>query len=593
MEISENIGLKGLYSDLPQDMAPDGALIAGSKNFRIISGTIFAKPGYELIQASTLIGTPQLVHEHEDIQGTKSLLVMTTSDIYVWDDSNAEFDFLTPRYNTGTATCAGSTKDVEGSGTNWDPEIDDGDWIKFDTNDIDGTGTPDTWYEIDSVTDDTNLVLVLNGPDTGGAVNYVVRKIYGGSTVNRWEAANYYDSSADENLLIATNGADVVQKWDPDNTYMEDLGGTPPQARHVAVVAGLLVLGNITVVSGTGTDLPYTVIYSPPADAEAWDGGATDDANYQELYRTTGAVNFMAPFADYLLIGKEDCLIMAKGTGDVTAPLDFDYVVMSGGSISPAYCMTPRGILYLGASDIFVYTGTGQPTSIAYGKIKETLFDNFNFSKKHVVTSEFSPRYNEWRLSVPSRDADLPDITYIYRIVENEWCYDDVGFNALGSYNYKTITTINSLSANINTYTNAINEWSATGAFNEIIMVDSSGYVYIERPTLKQNNGVNVSCVAKLAGFPGGNIDDYSRFIRTYIHYTGTNDASDIVSVQISVDGGITFATVQQINNAMAEVRQRARLSWNHAGRTCIVQMSGRHMEVHGVQYVFQTQNDR
>jgi len=44
------------------------------------------------------------------------------------------------------------------------------------TTSLTGTGTPDTWYEIASASSDTAIVLDSNGPNTSGAVTYVIRQ---------------------------------------------------------------------------------------------------------------------------------------------------------------------------------------------------------------------------------------------------------------------------------------------------------------------------------------------------------------------------------------------------------------------------------
>ena len=592
MEFTKAVGFKGYYPDLPSDMCPEGALIVGSKNFRIVNGVLEARAGKELLQAAAVEGVPLLLHTHEDITGTKRLVLATTTDIYYWHDANVAFEFLTPRYVAGQVACAGSATTVEGTGTDFvTADINQYDQIKFDTNDVDGTGTPDVWYTIDSRTDLDTLELTEDGPDTSGDVDYVIRKVLAAATNYRWRVVDYYDGNADENLLILTNGTDVVQKWDPDNAYVEDLGGDPPKAKEVGQLGGRLVFGNITAVTGTGTALPYTLIWSAVADAEKWT--EAEDAGYQELYRTSGEVKFLASWGAFLVVAKEDCLVLLRPTGSADDPLDTDYMVMSGGSLTSVFHVMEKGVIYLAKDDVLVFDGTPVPKSIAHGKVADAIFDNLNHTKRYLITAAYSPRYKEWRLSVPSVDSDYPDRTFVYRIKEDEWQYDDVGFIALGAYNYKTETTIDELTDPIDSYDNPIDEWSATGAFDEIICADENGYVYIERHILKQDNGVDIAFVAVTADNVITSLDQVERIQQSLVHYKGTSAAADVLTAQLSVDGGSTYKPGQSFNNDESAIRRRAKQSWNAAGRTARLMFTGRQASLLAYRFGYEPEGDR
>ena len=595
MEFTKAQGFKGYYPDLPPDMCPEGALVLGSKNFRIVNGVLMGRPGKELLQAGAVKGVPLLLHTNEDITGTRRLVLATTTDIYYWDDTNTVFKCLTPRHTIGTANCAGSTTTVEGAGSpDWvTAEIAEYDQIKFGTNNIDGVGTPDTWYTIDSVTDLDTLELKVNGPNTSGAVNYVIRKVFAGSTLYRWRAIDFYDSVADENLVILTNGTDAMHKWDPDNAYAEVLGGSPPKCKELATIAGRLVVGNISAATGTGTALAFTIIWTPVSRAELWAGGGSDDAGYQELYVTPGGVKFMTLWGGFLVIAKEDCIGFLRPTGSTSVPLEFDYIGMSAGSLTNVYHVMKRGVAYLSTDDVVVFDGTPIPKSIGYGKVAEAIFESFNHTKRYLTTSVYSPRYNEWRVSVPSVDADYPDRTFIYRVKEDEWCYDDVGFLALGAYNYKTETTINQLTSAIDSYDNPIDEWSATGEFSEVVCADENGYVYIERPALKQDNGVDVAFVAVTRDNAITSLDQVERIQQSLIHYEGTGAVADELSVQLSVDGGGTVQAGQTFNNNESAIRRRAVQSWNNAGRIARLIFTGRAAHLLAYRFGYELEGDR
>ena len=81
----------------------------------------------------------------------------------------------------------------------------------------------------------------------------------------RWHFAQY------GTLGIATNFSDPPQKIDLTNptAVFEDLGGTPPNARYVAVVGSFLEFGNLSDAGGVNV-FPSRVKWSGLNDAEEW-----------------------------------------------------------------------------------------------------------------------------------------------------------------------------------------------------------------------------------------------------------------------------------------------------------------------------------
>jgi len=592
MKAYNSFGFKGYYPDLPPDMCPDGALVYPSKNFKIRDGVLEAIPGWSKLQSSALQGIPLLCYKHTKVDGTEILVVFTTTDIYYWDDTNTTFKFLTWRYNTGTVSTGGTgNRTVTLSGGTWNTSWDDTNtlYIGFNTNNIDSVST---WYEVDTVDSSTQITLAEDAPSVSG-VNYVLRKTYNGALNKRWEAVSFYHASDDENLLIATNGDDYPIKWDGDTTgYFEDLGGNPPKAKHVYKLAGMLLFANISTVQsgGTGTATPYTVIWSDTADAETWDG--TGASGYQELYNTEGEIQFIADFGDNIAIVKSDEIVIAFPTGDADTPIMFKSVVTGKGAICNAWCNIKGTVGFITEDDIVIFDGTQELKSIAQGKVRTSFFDGFDYNKKYLIHGTYAPRYNEWRIFIPKLDASYPNECWVYDIKTGEWYYEDKSATASGAYNYKISSTIDSLTGTIDSYTQPIDSFSEARAFDDVVFGDENGYVYIEDPSIKTGDGANVNAVAVTKDYVGDEIDNWCRFLETLIHYEGTDDAGDVTNVQISVDGGSNFSSVQQINNNESR-RQRKILGWNHVGRTCRLQFSGRYFKIYGFKLIFEPQGLR
>ena len=91
---------------------------------------------------------------------------------------------------------------------------------------------------------------------------------YATATGERWRFAQF------GTLGIATNFSDPPQKIDLTNptAVFENLGGTPPNARYVTVVASFLEFGNLSDIGGVNV-FPSRVQWSGLNDAEEWTPG--------------------------------------------------------------------------------------------------------------------------------------------------------------------------------------------------------------------------------------------------------------------------------------------------------------------------------
>lgn len=100
-------------------------------------------------------------------------------------DPLCEFNVALPRGLSGTITTSSGTRDVTGSGTLFLSELSVGDWIR--------DAGEDDWFEILSITDDTNLVLRANATYSSSGVSGERKK------------PHVYDSSVDT-LSCSING---------------------------------------------------------------------------------------------------------------------------------------------------------------------------------------------------------------------------------------------------------------------------------------------------------------------------------------------------------------------------------------------------
>ncbi len=96
-----------------------------------------------------------------------------TAKVYPYDF----IERITPMsdYQTGSAAVTNGSTAVVGTDTFWTANISAGDYFRVDNN---GTGDSSKWYKVDTVTDNTNIVLADNyGEETEANMEYTASKV--------------------------------------------------------------------------------------------------------------------------------------------------------------------------------------------------------------------------------------------------------------------------------------------------------------------------------------------------------------------------------------------------------------------------------
>lgn len=252
-----------------------------------LNGEVMALINYELLSTST-----------------KYIVALTTRDGYKYNTATGNWDYITEKHITGTAGCSGSTG-VTGVASEWDTN-----WVanvmelKFGTQDINGTGSPDTWYTVASFDSATGLTLDENGPSTT-AVNYVLRKCWSGDIDNEMDYAMPYDGTTADKILVVANGIENLKFWAGSNEfqrlgYFADATASTTTGSAIVthtdndtcdrIVAGMTLSGSGIPASTTVDSVDSATQYTMSANATATATGV--DVSY------TG--NFdIAKYVDY------------------------------------------------------------------------------------------------------------------------------------------------------------------------------------------------------------------------------------------------------------------------------------------------------
>jgi hypothetical protein len=229
---------------------PAGNKLYDAKNIKFIDGWVKPREGYaQLGSTISSAGDIKFLNLWENVinndQIIRRLIAWDGYDVYLDSTIAPTWPFATEEYNTGTASCAGATDQVTGIGTFWEAWTSRGYQIKFGTTDSNVAGTPDTWYTISTCPTNTHLHLTVNGPNTGGAVNYVIRKKRSGTLYDMCSPVNINTWSS--NIVITHGIYNRIQKnADPVTLKFSEFANT-------YIVGTVTCAGGVTAVTGAGT----------------------------------------------------------------------------------------------------------------------------------------------------------------------------------------------------------------------------------------------------------------------------------------------------------------------------------------------------
>lgn len=227
------------------------------------------------------------------------------------------------------------------------------------------------------------------------------------SETDRWRFARFGDR------LLATNFTDEIQKFDmTTDTAFDDLAGTPPKARFIAVYGDFVLCGN------TATNA-NSVRWSGINDSEEWTIG-TAQSDVQDL-PDGGAVTGLA-VSDVAYIFQENKIRRMLYTGGGTI-MQFDVVDQERGLIaSDSLCSLGRVHFYLSEDGFYQFDG-GSNLAIGYDKIDSTFKADVDRDSYHRISSAVDPVNKLVGWLYPSKQAigAQPDTLLIYNWANQRW----------------------------------------------------------------------------------------------------------------------------------------------------------------------------
>lgn len=222
--------------------------------------------------------------------------------------------------------------------------------------------------------------------------------------------------------VLATCFDEVIQTLTLGNANFAALAGTPPQARHIAVVRDFVVLGNL--YDASNGNRPNAVAWCDAGDNTEW---ASNQADSQVLYGDGGWVQGIVG-GEYGTIFQETSIVRMTYEGPPTF-FRFDVVeqnrgVLAAGSIVPVGPLT----FYLGQTGFFAFDGT-RSRPIGLGRVDHTFLGMVDREYLHRISGAADPinKMVVWAYpSVNAKASGVPDRLLIYDYGHDKWSEAEV-----------------------------------------------------------------------------------------------------------------------------------------------------------------------
>ena len=408
---------------------------------------------------------------------------------------------------------------VTGNGTSWlSTWPDDAYEIKFGTNDPDGTGSPDIWFNIHDTLDTTHLLLDVLFATYAASGDYVIKMSFETSEGAWIDACNTIEGLGgdDDKWLIVTNGIDNVAKYTGTGN-LEALGGCLVKAKYAISYYGHLLLGWCIDISGN--NLPQSIYWSDRGEPEIWSHAAIPgSAGYVDLLQGDDWITGLVTYKQRVFVFKEDSIVECRYTGLVSPAFDFlqDKIRGIGSPYPRTIINTGDSIIFLGRDNVYIFNGI-QIKAIGQSIIYD-LFDNMNEDYRYKTFAHLIARKFLYCLGIVTTGTE-PSLFYVYDYYYGTWT----------KWNYGQ-------------YITAAASW---GDYS-IVLGDSLGYIYEMDFTQMDDNGIDISASFETKDYALGSYKMAFRLLETII--VAERFAGAVVKISASTNYGTTWSPIVMIN---------------------------------------------
>ena len=259
--------------------------------------------------------------------------------------------------------------------------------------------------------------------NTGGA--------YTTASDGGWEFAKWGEK------IIATNFADNPQIITIGGANFADLSGSPPKARHVAVVGNFVVLGN--TYDAVDFNVPNRVRWSAIEDEAGWTTG-TSQSDYQDLLGGGGWVQRIIG-GEYGLVFQERSIWRMTYVGTPTV-FQFDNIEPELGTrAAGSVIQYGRRVFYLGQDGFYMLMDGTQSMPISANKVSQWFFDDLDSTYEYRISAAVDPEQTlvYWSYPGTGNTAGTPNKLIVYNWTTQRWSYVEIETETLvqmQSYGY-------------------------------------------------------------------------------------------------------------------------------------------------------------
>jgi hypothetical protein len=230
-----------------------------------------------------------------------------------------------------------------------------------------------------------------------------------------WEFIEFGDN------VVAVNGwTDAPQSIVKGGVSFAALAGSPPKARHIAVVRDFVVMGNIH----DGTEKPNFVRWSGLGNQTQWTIG-TNQADEQEI--PSGGHVMKVVGGEYGTVLLENAVQRMTYVG---TPLifQFDEVDSRNGLYGVNSVVKVGSVIYYLGKDGFYANGGSQSQSISAERVSRWFFDNVDTAAINDVIGAYDPvkRVIFWLFKSVAAPSTIPDRALIYSPESNRFVPADI-----------------------------------------------------------------------------------------------------------------------------------------------------------------------
>lgn len=268
---------------------------------------------------------------------------------------------------------------------------------------------------------------------------------------NVWEFAKFGD------LCIATNFNDDIQVFTmSSSSNFAALGGSPPNARHIATFGDFVVLGYTD-------NSPFEVKWSGINDATSWTPG-TDQSDAQTL--PDGGIIRGFASGDTLTVFQQNAIRRMQYVGPPVY-MQFDKISEDIGCLASGSICEIGAIAFFLATDGFYMTDGSAITPISSDLVDDWFFTDVNQEYLDRMTSAVDPQSKVayWSYASTAAVTGIPDTLLMYNWTAKRWSYARITVERLvRSFGLGyTLDGLDSLTTNIDNFDVPLDDPSLTG----------------------------------------------------------------------------------------------------------------------------------